>query len=436
MRNIEFGGDFGGVTMARHGSDDWKTAKLGDVIDLFDSQRVPLNSRQRQERQGRYPYYGAQGIIDHIDGYIFDGLYILVAEDGENLNSKKLPLALFAEGKFWVNNHAHVLRGKPEVADDTFLLACLNNADIKPFVTGAAQPKLSQANLRQIEIPLPPLPVQRRIAGILSAYDELIENSQRRIRILEAMARALYREWFVHFRYPGHENVPMVRPPSCPGVASAKTDGEIPKGWEATTLGEFVSRGGVTLQTGPFGTQLKAAHYTGQGTPVVNVRNIGFGSLRDDKLEFLPPERVEENKRHKLQEGDIVFGRKGAVERHLLVSPSENGWIQGSDCIRLRVESGPLKPRFLSVAFREGEHQRWMMNQCSGGATMASLNQDILCRIPIVLPPPQLIELFDSFAAAALNQGDVFSAQIQNLRRARDLLLPRLMSGQVNLEEN
>ena len=111
---------------------NWPTAKLGDVVDLFDSQRVPLNSRQRQERRGKFPYYGAQGIIDHIDGYIFDGRYILVAEDGENLNSKKLPLALFATGKFWVNNHAHILRGKPSIADDTFLLACLNNADIKP----------------------------------------------------------------------------------------------------------------------------------------------------------------------------------------------------------------------------------------------------------------------------------------------------------------
>ena len=184
---------------------NWPAAKLGDVIDLFDSQRVPLNSRQRQERQGKFPYYGAQGIIDHIDGYIFDGRYILVTEDGENLNSKKLPLALFATGKFWVNNHAHILRGKPGIADDMFLLSCLNNADIKPFVTGAAQPKLSQGNLRLIEIPLPPIPVQQRIAGILSSYDELIENSQRRIRILEAMARALYREWFVHFRFPGHD---------------------------------------------------------------------------------------------------------------------------------------------------------------------------------------------------------------------------------------
>ncbi len=118
----------------------WQTTTLNDAIDLFDSRRVPLNSRQRLERQGRFPYYGAQGVIDHIDDYIFDGRYILVAEDGENLNSKKLPLALFAKGKFWVNNHAHILRGKPNIVDDTFLLACLNNWTVPSFPAGFTLP--------------------------------------------------------------------------------------------------------------------------------------------------------------------------------------------------------------------------------------------------------------------------------------------------------
>jgi len=147
---------------------------------------------------------------------------------------------------------------------------------------GAAQPNMSGGQIEGLEIPCPPLPMQRRIAGILSAYDELIENSQRRIRILESMARALYREWFVHFRFPGHEKHPH--------LDSAL--GAIPQGWAALhRLGEFVSDGSVTLQTSPFGTQLKASQYTDEGTPVINVRNIGFGVLKADKLEFLPPSK-------------------------------------------------------------------------------------------------------------------------------------------------
>ena len=108
-------------------------------------------------------------------------------------------------GKFWVNNHAHIVRAKPECADDVFLKQWLNNADIGPYVTGAAQPKLSQANLKRMKLSLPPLETQRRIASILGAYDDLIETNRRRIVVLEEMARRLFEAWFVLFRYPDHE---------------------------------------------------------------------------------------------------------------------------------------------------------------------------------------------------------------------------------------
>ena len=275
--------------MPAHANGTWPTRPFGEIIDLFDHLRVPLNSRERHERQGTYPYYGAQGIIDHIDAYRFDGRYILVAEDGENLNSKKLPLALFATGKFWVNNHAHVLRGKTGIADDTFLLACLNNADVKPFVTGAAQPKLSQSNLRQIEVPLPPLPVQRRIAGIVSAYDELMENCQRRIRILEEMARALYREWFVIFRFPDHEKVPRIESPF----------GPIPKGWTVKSVGEsFEIMGGGTpsRKESDYWTDGEIQWYsprdlTGAGTMFIedSTDHINALGLRESSARLFPP---------------------------------------------------------------------------------------------------------------------------------------------------
>jgi type I restriction enzyme S subunit len=113
----------------------------------------------------------------------------------------------------------------------------------------------------------------------------------------------------------------------------------------------------------------------------------------------------------------------------LLVGPVEDGWIQGSDCIRLRIDSGELTPRFLSIGFREPEHHRWMMNQCFGGATMASLNQDILCRIPLTVPPSELIGRFDKFSTDALDEADILASKNQTLRRTRDLLLPKLLSG-------
>jgi type I restriction enzyme S subunit len=142
--------------MTRKYNGKWSRVELGEIIDIFDSIRVPLNSRQRAERQGKYPYYGASGIIDSVDGYLFDGEYVLVAEDGENLNSRKLPVAFMARGQFWVNNHAHIIKGKSGVADDRFLIAWFAQADIKGYITGAAQPKLSQANLKRIALTAPP----------------------------------------------------------------------------------------------------------------------------------------------------------------------------------------------------------------------------------------------------------------------------------------
>ena len=135
---------------------------IGDIVEFFDRQRIPLSGKQRKERQGPYPYYGASGVIDHIDDYIFDGRYILIAEDGENLNSRKLPVAFFAEGKFWVNNHAHIVRAIPGIADDDFICAWFAQANISGYITGAAQPKLSQENLKRISLNLPPYLKQKK----------------------------------------------------------------------------------------------------------------------------------------------------------------------------------------------------------------------------------------------------------------------------------
>lgn len=158
-------------------------------------------------------------------------------------------------------------------------------------------------------------------------------------------------------------------------------------GFSRIPVGDLVASGEAELKTGPFGTQLKASDYTENGTPVINVRNIGFGSIKADKLEFISPSTRDRLSSHVLRCGDIVFGRKGAVERHVLIRQEQNGWFQGSDCLRLRFASPRVEPLFASYYFLTSGHQRWMMNQCSHGATMASLNQGILERIELPLPP-------------------------------------------------
>lgn len=151
-------------------------------------------------------------------------------------------------------------------------------------------------------------------------------------------------------------------------------------------IGELVDRGLANIQTGPFGTQLKASEYVSEGIPVINVRNIGYGTLRADKLEFVTESTSERLAVHTLEDRDIVFGRKGAVDRHLLVTPDQAGWVQGSDCIRLRLGTAELRPRFVSYFFLRSYHREWMLLQCGNKATMASLNQDVIRRIELPIP--------------------------------------------------
>ena len=155
------------------------------------------------------------------------------------------------------------------------------------------------------------------------------------------------------------------------------------------TVAQLEDNGAVSIQTGPFGTQLKARDYTDEGVPVINVRNIGYGNLRPEKLEFVPEGTAERLSVHVLQESDIVFGRKGAVDRHLFVSDGQHGWVQGSDCIRLRLSKDRINPRFASYAFLRPYHKEWMLRQCGNKATMASLNQDVIRRIVLPFPQPE-----------------------------------------------
>lgn len=418
---------------------NWPAAKLGDVIDLFDSQRVPLNSRQRQERQGKFPYYGAQGIIDHIDGYIFDGRYILVTEDGENLNSKKLPLALFATGKFWVNNHAHILRGKPGIADDMFLLSCLNNADIKPFVTGAAQPKLSQGNLRLIEIPLPPIPVQQRIAGILSSYDELIENSQRRIRILEAMARALYREWFVHFRFPGHDapSSPTLLPegegsknPPSPGGRGAGGEGmpprapsplgEIPRGWEVKKLKDVahVNRAQINARTAP-----DELHY-------IDISSVSPGQI--DSVTTYAFADAPGRARRIVQHGDVLWScvRPNRRSHAQVMHPGANTIASTGFAV---LSAMKVSFTFLYFATTTDDFVTFLANNATGAAYPA-VSGTTFEKAELLIPPQPLLNKFGDATIPMAEQIHTLQRQIQYLRRTRYLLLPRLLSGQIDVE--
>lgn len=145
----------------------WPRKPFGDLVENFDGRRVPVKLDDRRSRKGPYPYYGASGIIDRVDGYLFDGEFLLIGEDGANLLLRSSPIAFRANGKFWVNNHAHVVQPKGAIPLD-YLLHFLATIDLTPYVTGAAQPKLTQDDMNSIPVPMPPHPDQMRIVVILN----------------------------------------------------------------------------------------------------------------------------------------------------------------------------------------------------------------------------------------------------------------------------
>jgi type I restriction enzyme, S subunit len=273
--------------------------------------------------------------------------------------------------------------------------------------SGVAQPQLPIRDMRQIKLPLPPLPVQQRIAGILSAYDELIENSQRRIKILEAMARALYREWFVHFRFPGHESHPRVPSPL----------GDIPEDWEVKRLGEIAEDIRRNVPKGQLG----------HPQPYVGLEHIPRRSLALDAWETTT--ELGSNKL-KFEKGEILFGKIRPYFHKVSVAPFDG--LCSADTIVIRAR----RPEHYAVVAACVSSDAFVAeaSATANGAKMPRANWDVLENYQIVIPAGTAAAKFSALFAGITAQQQALIFQIQNLRRTRDLLLPRLLSGQIDVE--
>ncbi len=272
---------------------------------------------------------------------------------------------------------------------------------------GTTQDNLSLDKLLTFEFRVPPLPLQRRIAGILSVYDELIENSQQRIRILEAMARALYREWFVLFRFPGHETHPRVASPL----------GPIPKGWEVKKLADVaeVNRAQINTRTAP-----EELHY-------IDISSVSPGQI--DSITTYAFADAPGRARRIVQHGDVLWSCVRPNRRsHAQVINPEANTIASTGFAVLTATKVPFT--FLYFATTTDDFVAFLTNNATGAAypavTAATFEQANL-----LVPPAPLLKKFGDTTIPIAEQIHTLQRQIQNLRRTRDLLLPRLLSGQV-----
>jgi len=279
---------------------------------------------------------------------------------------------------------------------------------------GAAIQNINTEILRETEIALPPLPVQICIASILSAYDGLIENNTRRIKILEQMAELIYREWFVNFRFPGHEKVPMVE----------SELGPIPKGWptgilrDACDSMDYGYTASATLE--PIGP--KFLRITDIAPPEIDWNTVPHCLSPDKNVD-----------KYALREGDIVVARTGATTGYAKrLNKKHPNSIFASYLVRLRIKQS-FSNHLFGVLVESDGYKRFIQGNWSGAA-QPQANAQVLTSIPIVIAPGPLQKRFSTFAEPLLDLKEALQFKNLNLRISRDFLLPKLISGEIPVD--
>jgi len=282
------------------------------------------------------------------------------------------------------------------------------------FSAQSTRPYIGITSQKELRIEVHALTEQRRIASILSAYDELIENSQRRIRLLEAIARALYREWFVEFRFPGHEKLPLVASPL----------GGIPKGWEVKPVESFcplVIRG-VTPK-----------YEAGSGRFIINQKvNRGSELSLDELKELETSLDVPADKFARF--GDVLVNclGEGTIGRVHFYTEPHQGWAVDQHMSICRAAS-PTDSLYVYFALESPEGQARITSMKTGGTNMTMFNISALRSFDLVEPPPTLRARFAELALPMMRQRQTLSELTRNLRRTRNLLVPKLLSGDVDV---
>jgi type I restriction enzyme S subunit len=294
-----------------------------------------------------------------------------------------------------------------------YLAAIFNSAwgvaSVAGNLVGVAQQHFNIGAARELEVSLPPRPAQDRIADILSAYDELMENSQRRIRILEAMARALYREWFVYFRFPGHEKLPRVASPL----------GDIPKSWEMKKLVDVaeVNRAQINSRNAP-----DELHY-------IDISSVSPGQI--DTITTYAFADAPGRERRIVQQGDVLWSCVRPNRRsHAQVMHPEPNTIASTGFAVLTATKVPFT--FLHLATTTDDFVGYLTNNATGAAYPA-VTAATFEKAALLIPPAPLLKKFGEATIPMAKQIHTLQRRIQNLRRTRDLLLPRLLSAQIQL---
>ncbi len=321
----------------------WQTTTIKHLTKNLDGKRIPLSGEVRAEQKKIYPYYGANGVIDYVEDYIFEGEHILIGEDGAPFFHKTRGVSLLASGKFWVNNHCHILKNIG-TSDARFIVHCLNSVDYFEYITGSTRDKLTQADLNRIRIPVPPCQEQTQIANFLDRkteqIDELIRIKERQIELLQEQRTALINQVVTKGLNPNVEMKP----------SGVEWIGEIPVHWEVRRNKRIFHERDDRSETGEE-ELLTVSHITGI-SPRAEKKNVGM---------FLA-ETMEGYKHCSV--GNLVIntmwaymGALGVSSFDGIVSPSYNVY---------KLKSSEYVPKYYDYLYRTPNHIKEIIRWSKG----------------------------------------------------------------------
>lgn len=367
-----------------------RVVNLGDVIQLEDSKRQPLSSRERDSRKGGYPYYGAQGIVDYLDDYTYEGDYLLVAEDGENLRSRKQPIANAAHGRFRVNNHAHVIAATKR-CNLTYLRHLLNSMDVTAYVTGSTQPKLSQTSLLNMKVELPEIDKQDAIAAFLHCLDVKIATNS---KLNGYLAKLVSLEFMSRFS----ENVPTVK------------------------LGQVLSISTKSLKPQDcFGEVWE--HYS---IPAYDEKHWPV---------FEPADGIKSNKYIVDKDCILISKLNPTTKRIWMPACSSNRPVCSTEFIVYKPNELKHKS-FYYAAIDAPAFTDFLLAHVTGSTGSRQRTQPKATLVyPMPAPGTEAIEDFCAFADPIYEQIKTYELESKQLEELRDVLLPRLMSGKIDVSK-
>ena len=384
----------------------WEWCRLGKATICRDGDRVPVSSKEREDRAKIYDYYGASGVIDKIDDYLFDKPLLLIGEDGANLISRSTPIAFIAYDKYWVNNHAHVIDSL-EFITLKYLEIYINAIDLKSFVTGTAQPKLNQANLNQIPIMLPPLEEQERIVAkvdeLFELIDELDSNKQELLENIfniknKVLQLAIQGKLVEQCEDDEPASVLLERIKAekeqlikdkiikkekpLPEISDEEKVFDLPNGWQWCRLGEV----------GYFqkGFAFKSKDYTDKGIKITKVSNLNNPNSKD--IVYIDSANETLYEQYKLYNDDIVLTTVGSwptapasvVGNAIYIDDNFNNTLLNQNAVRIRTN---LNQKYINIVFNSKLFKNYITDIAQGTANQASITQNGIKSFTLPVPP-------------------------------------------------